>query len=151
MNRKEAFERLDDVREEYSAAAFSIGRTLRHFDDDSSMRQSGPLERITLHSLEKCDRNLEITSLLRLFAEFEGVLRDYCANGRKRSTTPPMIDLLNGIAAYRFINADDLLGAHEIREYRNSIVHEHLQDPQFGFSTCRSRLARFLRWLPQTW
>ena len=62
-----------------------------------------------------------------------------------------MTDLMNGIAAYRFINEEDLRDAHEVRDYRNGVLHEHLQDPQFAFQVCHSRLARFLRWLPLTW
>lgn len=151
MNRREAFERLDEVREEYSAAAFSVRRAIERFDADASPGHPAAVKQVTLHDLQTCDGNLEITYLLRLFAEFEGILRDYWAKGRRRSTTPPMIDLMNGIAAYRFINDEDLRDAHEVREYRNSVVHEHLQDSRFAFQVCHSRLARFLRWLPLTW
>ncbi len=96
-------------------------------------------------------QNLQITYLLRLFAEFEGVLRDYWLNGRKRTSRPPMIDLMNSIAAYCIMSNDDVQDAHEVRDYRNDVIHQHLQDPRFDFQTCRSRLACFIRWLPQKW
>jgi len=62
-----------------------------------------------------------------------------------------MIDLMNSVAAYCFMKDDDVQDAHEVRDYRNDVIHQHLQDPRFDFQSCRSRLARFVRWLPQKW
>ena len=151
MNLQEAFDKLDGVGDEFSAATFSLGHTLRTFESDPGLSQAGAPEKLTLHHVQVCGANLEITYLVRLFAEFEGILRDYWAHGRKRPTAPPMVDLMNSIAAYCFMNDDDRDDAHQVREYRNGVVHEHRQNPQFGFQTCRSRLARFVRWLPRTW
>lgn len=62
-----------------------------------------------------------------------------------------MAVLMDSVAAYCFINQDDIQNAHEVREYRNEVMHGHLQDPRFDFQTCHSRLACFVRWLPRTW
>jgi hypothetical protein len=151
MNLQEAYRKLDEVRDEFHAARFALGQTIRVFDDDPLVHHTGLQHQITMHHLDSCAENLQITYLLRLFAEFEGILRDYWLNGRNRPTSPTMTDLMNSIAAYRTMMNDDVQDAHEVRDYRNDVMHEHLQDPRFDFQTCRSRLARFVRWLPQRW
>lgn len=151
MTSQEAFRKLDDVREEFQTAGFALRQTLRAFDRDHAVRQSGLNEQVTLHHLKTCLQNIEVTYLVRLFAEFEDILRDYWLRGRKRQTNPRMIDLMNRISAYCFMSADDVLYAHEVREYRNAVVHDRLHDPRYDFQICRSRLARFVRWLPRQW
>jgi len=151
MIRQEAYRKLDDVRDEYHASRFTLARTLKGFETEPRMLELGREEKVTIHHLQSCAANLQITYLLRLFAEFEGILRDYWANGRRRTTSPRMAQLLDNIAAYRFINSTDLQHAHEIREYRNEVIHNHLQDPRFDFRICRSRLASFVHWLPLRW
>jgi hypothetical protein len=145
-----AFRRLDDVREEYYAARVSLSLTLKQYDSSDGSNDSGR-EQVTRNHLKASIQNLQITYLTRLFAEFEGILREYWINGRRRTNTLRMVDLMNSVAAYCFINQDDTLDAHEVRDYRNDVIHEHLQDPRFDFQTSRSRLARFVRWLPQQW
>ena len=151
MTLQDAFRKLDDVRDEYGAARLAIGHVLVAGKNDPSLNDLGGQGQITFRHLESCARNLEITYFVRLFAEFEGVLRDYWLDGRKRKTNPPMIDLINSIASYCFVNNDDMQNAHEVREYRNDVIHDHLQHPRFDFQTCRSRLASFVRWLPRKW
>jgi len=151
MTRQQAYRRFEGVRDELHAARFSLGRTLLAHRDDALVRQAAGREQITAHHLESCVGNLELTYLLRLFAEFEGVLRDYWLHGLHRTTRPQMTDLMNSIAAYCHTTDDDVNDAHEVREYRNAVIHEHAQDLRFEFRVCRSRLARFARWLPPEW
>jgi hypothetical protein len=151
MNRNEAYRRLGDVREEYRAAIFSLSETLRACNSNPATHHAGHRQHVSLGNLQSCFRNLQITYVVRLFAEFEAILRDYWLNARKRTTRPPMMDLINSLAAYRTMPADDVQYAHEVREYRNDVIHSHLQDPRFDFSVCSSRLAKFLSWFPQTW
>lgn len=140
------------MRDEFHAARFSLQETLRTYYVGTVAAKEGPSrEQITFAQLELCARHLHVTYLLRLFAEFEGVLRDYWLNGRKRPTEPQMADLMNSIAAYCFMNADDVQDAHEVRAYRNDVIHERAIDARLDFHTCRSRIARFVRWLPKTW
>jgi hypothetical protein len=49
------------------------------------------------------------------------------------------------------MNQDELDLAHEIREYRNDIIHEGAGDERYGFSECKRALAMYLRWLPLQW
>jgi hypothetical protein len=151
MTHQEAYRRFDEVRDEYHAARFALRRGLQVFQNDPAVFEVGSRDQVTLHHLESCIGNLQITYLVRLFAEFEAILRDYWLNGRNRASTPRMVDLMNSVAAYCFMSNDDVQNAHEVRDYRNDVIHEHLQDPRFDFQTCRSRLACFIRWLPQRW
>ena len=151
MKPNEAFNKLGDVREEFFAAKFSLVETLRAYNADAEVHHAGNQQHVTLGHLQVCSDNLQITYVLRLFAEFEGILRDYWHYARKRTTDPPMAVLMDSLAAYCHMKADDVRNAHEVREYRNDVVHDHLQDSRLDFPECCSRLARFLRWLPQRW
>ncbi len=151
MTLREAFAKLDEVREEFQSAKFALRWTRDALGDYPRASESAIREQLTLHGMEVCHEHLQITYMLRLFAEFEGVLRDYWLRARGRTTAPTMTNLMDSIAAYCFINADDVQDAHEVREYRNEVIHQHLPDPRFDLQTCRSRLAKFVRWLPQKW
>ncbi len=150
MTQVEAFKKLTDVYDEYQAARQSLGVTLRAVQSNSKFYLH-PGQGTTLHDLKQCAANLEITYLLRLFAEFEAVLRDYFSNGWKHQTRPRMEHLMNAIGTHCKAVADDLYDAHEVRNYRNNVIHNHLRDPLLNFAECRSRLGRFVRWLPRRW
>jgi hypothetical protein len=66
--------------------------------------------------------NLESAYIIRLYAEFEAGLRDYWANCRKKTTNPPMAQLLQSLASQR-ISIDHLEDADAVRAYRDFLVH----------------------------
>ena len=74
------------------------------------------------------DANLESTYIIRLYAEFEAGVRDYWANHLKRTTHPPMIQLLQLLADQR-ISIDRLEDADAVRDYRNFLVHSESGEP----------------------
>jgi hypothetical protein len=84
----------------------------------------------------------------RLFAEFETGLRLYWSTIRE--TEPPAQHLLDGIAARRGISPDRLAGAHAVREYRNSLVHER-DEAMISIAEARGHLCRFFAFLPPVW
>jgi hypothetical protein len=139
------------VREEYSAAKFCIQQVVSALDQRSALFDAGIANRIARGDLDECLENLEITYLLRLFAEFEGVLRDYWLVGRNRTSRPDMKPLMISLAAYCQMNADDINDAHAVREYRNRVIHNHQREQQLDFSTALSRLNKVIRWLPKQW
>lgn len=151
MTQQEAFYKLDSVRDEFQAARFALSQILIFYAAEAQTYKSGLQQHVTLHHLDACSENLEITYLVRLFAEFEDNLRDYWRHGRKRKSKPNMTLLMDSTAAYCFMNSDDVDQAHEVREYRNDVFHERRHDPRFDFQTCRSKLACFVRWLPRQW
>ncbi len=93
---------------------------------------------------------LEGTYIIRLFAEFESGARQYW--NANWDTEPRTVDLLNGLAARRFIPDTDLENAHRVREYRNDLVHEREDEPEIlAIDKARGYLCRFFSYLPSQW
>ena len=152
MTASEAFQNLRSVHDELAAAEFALGRAIEHVSSDPTLlRHRGyPLKR---SSILRCRENLELTYVVRLFAEFEALLRGYWASiqrGRlpRRSS---MEALMNRIASRRYMPADVLRDAHEVREYRNAIMHDRRGVGILSFARCKSRLSQFISYLPRSW
>ena len=97
-----------------------------------------------------CQNNLENTYIIRLFAQFEASLRDVWAAAFGRPTRPATSDLLDGSAAHQTIRHIDLVRAHEVRKYRNAIVHGGDATRVTFAQACR-RLCVFFSWMPPRW
>jgi hypothetical protein len=151
MNRSAAFDTLDRIRDELDAGRFALSRVLADLNNNPDLFMAARANGVSDSELRRCAANLQITFVLRLFAEFEAVLRHYWVHGIGRHTEPEMRALMESIARRRSMNADDLALAHQIREYRNDIIHENLRDARFDFPQCLRGLGRFLRWLPLQW
>src|SRR5947207_121868 len=104
MTREQAHRALAGVRAEFDAARAGVEEILARISRGAHAAIPAATK---VADLRQCAQNLEITYILRLFAEFEGVLRDYWIGGRKRKTVPNMRPLMNSIAAYRDIPPDD--------------------------------------------
>lgn len=101
---------------------------------------------------------LESTYLIRVWAEFESGLRSY----RRHLTGDPddrmgMEHLVNwtaGVKQGRAISEDVRDEVHEVREFRNFLVHERDVDPPptaIAIVLARRRLNTFLQKLPERW
>lgn len=101
---------------------------------------------------------VESTYLIRMWAEFETALRSY----RRRITrdsddsigTRNLVDWTAGVKQGRPISADIRDDVHEVREYRNFLVHE--RDDQappasVAIQAARKRLNTLLHCLPIHW
>jgi hypothetical protein len=101
---------------------------------------------------------VESTYLIRMWAEFEAALRSY----RRHITGDPddqirtrnLIDWTAGVRQGRAISADVRDDVHEIREYRNFLVHD--RDDQappvaVAIEVARKRLNTLLHCLPIEW
>jgi hypothetical protein len=105
--------------------------------------------------LREADNNLEGTYLVRLFAAFEAALRSY---DRARHNDPArneiasvLIDTTGGRRG-QGISTAVRDGAHEVRRVRNYWAHETTEIPApMTLAQARSRLQRFLSWLPDEW
>ena len=93
---------------------------------------------------------LEPTYFVRLFAEFETGIRQYWDT--TRDTNPKTRDLIDSLAAKRPIPRTVLVNAHQVREYRNSLVHEREDTPQeIRMDEARGVLCTFFSFLPNSW
>ena len=142
---------LDRVTEELEAARFAIVQTMRAVEADAVWTRLAEHARVDRGGLDRCRINLEATFLLRLFAEFEGVLRHYWQHGLRRRTEPNVSVLIARVASARGMPASHRRGADQVREYRNDLVHEQRLGVQLTFARCRSHIGRFLSWLPAEW
>jgi hypothetical protein len=99
--------------------------------------------------------NLELTYIVRLYAEFEAGLRDYWKNHLNRTTHPPMFQLLQSLANQR-ISSDRLDDADAVREYRNFLVHDESGEPPpqmrtFAVAESKTHLCYFFDRLDPDW
>lgn len=147
MRLQEAFRWIDDVSDEYDAARAALALTVRRTREAPSDRE---LDAIRPAHLVRALRNLEATYIVRLFAEFEAVLRDYWAARRPGRTVRAEV-LVQRIGDLENMPADWVADTHEVRDQRNDIVHHRVTHIAHSFSQCRSWLARFLSMLPQRW
>ena len=131
-------QRLVGVAQEHQAVRDSLSLTL------AQMGASVPV------SLLMADRNLEGTYTIRLFSEFEGILRDYLATNRPGRPVPRTAQvLIDRCAAHASVPNDRRLAAHDVRNHRNSLVHAGgLTAPVLTFRQSFSALNRFLASLP---
>ena len=150
MFRSTAFDMFAAVQDEYRAAQFAIQTTRSVLGQDRVLRQAVALG-INESLLTRCADTLESTFVLRLFSIFESVLRDYWRHGVGRQTEPDMRPLMSSIAARRKVSGSELAAAHQIREYRNDIVHENLRAASYRLADCSRALARFIARLPLEW
>jgi hypothetical protein len=151
MKQHQVFNSLRRLRDELVAGKFAVGHLIRIWDADSSLPIAAAESDVTHAELRRFADNLEFTFIIRLFSEFEAALREYWQNGLRRSTTPPIYDLMESVGRRIGINSVDLFVAHEVREFRNKIVHESHRDAGLDFADCLGNLGRFLRWLPSRW
>jgi hypothetical protein len=104
---------------------------------------------------------VESTYLIRMWAEFESALRSYrrsvTGHRQDRMQTRNLIDWTAGVKRSpqsRSISADVRDGVHEVREYRNSLVHERddqASPPAVAIGEARKRLNTLLHSLPFEW
>ena len=151
-NLYEVFDRLKATRREYSVVADAV----RRLRDAVQTHQIPATPDASLRGYEAALRRLEPTYLVRLWAEFETALRSY----RRRVVGNPddnirAFDLVNwakGIEEGRKVDAGVRDRVHEVREYRNSLVHERDDTaPTVRTDEARRRLSTYLAKLPDQW
>ena len=146
MIRHRAIQELRDIEGEYHASRFALPDVLRRsLDNPTLLRASG----LDFADLRRAVKHLEVTYIIRLFAYFESASRELW--NTMRPTDPPAKDLLDGLAARCAMPSDLLADAHDVREYRNVVVHEGETTVRFEFAETRSRLAKFMSHYPPQW
>ena len=151
MRVAEAYGRLKEVQEEFDASTFAVAYAIRSCERDPTIL-GGRRQRVRPAQLRRCINNLGVTYVVRQFAEFEAILRDYLAaarHGRRGRTS--METLMDRIAAIRTIRADVRMAAHAVRNYRNGLLHNRAPVEVLTFDQCKTRLTHFLSFLPPRW
>jgi hypothetical protein len=146
--REERLNRIRAVEREYLVNLVSMRLLEQHLLANPSALDKFDLRQ---RDYQTCSDNLEATYLVRLFAEFEAGLRQ-AWRSLVRNTSPPAQVLLDSMAARFFIPQRWLDAAHDVRRYRNSLVHESDEDvPALAIANARGHLCRFMSRLPRDW
>jgi hypothetical protein len=150
MSRRQfRFDRIRAVEREAESAALAVQALRQRLQADPSALQEFGLRYQDAQNLEA---NLATTYLIRLYAEFEAGLREAWRDLYHRPTSPPMRDLLDAIAGLCRLPQDWVIQAHELRDYRNSVLHEGEREANpLDLSEARRRICRFFSGLPATW
>lgn len=152
-------ERLRRVGREQEAVQQEVGYVIDHWQAQSIYDE---MPGLTPRDLRDANALLERTYFIRLFAEFEGILKDHLDTnhptlrwrGSLRAAVRDKLDVNENISLV--IRADSLTLAEgerhkllEIRGYRNSIAHLNSTVPTvITFGDAVSTLNRFLAKLP---
>lgn len=150
MTSREAFDGMRRVREELASARFSLSHTLRQVNEDLLILRAAGRGGTSPSELARCRENLEMTYILRLFSEFEAATRDFWISA-VRNTRPKMGVLMDRVADRLNITTPVRQAAHEIREYRNDVIHQNPRALQFDYSDCAKALGNYLGFFPQRW
>src|SRR4051812_24576534 len=119
MTRQSALVRLKQVETEFAAVRFALAAAIRSARHDAiTLRRFG----IAPADLRAAYCGAESTYIVRLFAQFEGILRSYFST--MSSKEPRMEHLLNRIASRLKLPSGVLDRAHEIRGLRNDLIHQ---------------------------
>ncbi len=147
--REKRQQRILAVEREYRAAKMAVELLNREIQQNPAL---GKPYGWRMPDAKQVQENLEPTFIIRLYAEFEAGLREAWEYYFKRTSNPPMRDLLSAIAAKRSA-ADCLDAADAVREYRNDLVHEGNARgiKPIAFDKARRSLAVFLSRLPLSW
>lgn len=145
----ERIQRIKSIEREYRAIRCAITYWLQSAPQVPAVAIQHDLN---VRDFDNASDLLEGTYIVRLFAEFETILRVLWSALRNADPPSRTRDLLDGIAATRRIPDDRLRCAHDVREYRNLLVHERdEQTAPLSIIDARRHLCRFLSFLPPNW
>lgn len=138
--------RLAAVRTEFYATRGALAFTLREWP---ALRSERELEGQTLEALHLAVKNVESTYTLRLFAEFEAILREQYPVSRPGRKVPTQSDsLINGLGSHYKIAPARLQNVHRVRRFRHSVAHAGPAAEPITFPDALSHLNWFLSFIP---
>jgi hypothetical protein len=131
--------RIKAVERECLALRFAVNYFSNQLVKDHSLLQAN-LDRRDFRTASEL---LEGTFIIRLFAEFETGLRQYWTGVRK--SQPQVRQLINRIASRCRIPNDDVESVHQVRTYRNYLVHDREGESEpISIRDARHHLCKFL-------
>jgi hypothetical protein len=150
MRLKEIYAHMDSVSVELRISELGGERLRADVLRDPTVGQVLNLSRGEITTM--IDR-LDHTYIVRVFAVFEWALRELWGRAFRRQTEPPVRDLIDALAAARgFMPTQFLDRAHEVREFRNSVVHVNAtSDTVFTFPEAHAHLKAYLSHMPREW
>ena len=146
--------RLIRIQDERDAAQDALAYIQENWHKNSIFNEKRFVEGSSLHDVTHLAENLDAIFLIRLFAAFEGMLRQHMTQYHPGSVTDDagaalLIDQVAVSQPKRItINLCDRV--HEVRKYRNSLAHPQGKTAtEVTFTETLARLAQYLGWLPE--
>lgn len=143
--------RLRAIQFELAAAREALSFVERHWQSHGIYRE---IDLLRPRDFAQASRHIEETYLIRLYAEFEGVLKDHLTVNRPHIQLPdrPRVDwLLSRVEQTENISVELPLRQRMnlVRDYRNSIAHQDQRRVLYvAFDDALSILNTFLARLP---
>jgi hypothetical protein len=138
------FEQLDKIKS-LEAMFFETKRAIAFYikscETYPTLIESSKFKKSTISSSLN---EIENTFIVRIFAEFEGFLRNYWALSGRR-TKPQAKQLINSIATRFQLDPKYI---HKVREYRNSLLHEGAA-PTITLTEARKYICTYLGQMQQ--
>ncbi len=144
-------QRLRAVQMEFNSAREAISFVQRNWQKYDIYAD---LVRLKPAHFDEAGRHVEMTYFVRLYAEFEGVLKDHLAMNHPTvivADKPKVDKLIRLVLKAENITLDPNLRRKmdNVRTYRNSIAHRaHAAAPSVPFVDALSSLNKFLARLP---
>jgi hypothetical protein len=148
MHRLDCHGRIKQAERSYKTALQTVSAFIALAEQQPELVLDNDLN---LPELRALATELHTVFFARMFACFESSLRHYWWTS-VRETRPLTRVLLDSIAGRRGVPLDTLLTVHEIREFRNYLMHEeHEAVKHFTIDGAIGQLNRYLARLPLEW
>ncbi len=148
MRRIDCHSRIKDTRNSYTTAFQTASAFIRIAEEQPHLLHDYELDLTTIRAMAG---ELHDVYFVRMFACFESSIRHYWWARIKR-TRPSTEQLLSSIAGRFNIPRDTLDVVHEIRDFRNSLIHEqHHVNARFSIDEASKALNAYLSRLPLQW
>lgn len=145
--------RLERIRDQHQAAAGALAYVSLHWYR-SNLFNFPALETVGAEDIRRASEEMETTYFIRLFSAFEGILKEHLAAnhaGLRVAEDVSAAWLIDCVAKLQKPPVNDTFRArvHEVRKYRNFLVHSGGALPAFiQFAEALARLTRFVDKLP---
>jgi hypothetical protein len=119
--------RLRNIFDEYNASKIALSVAFIHFDSPTVSRSIGD---VTKHQIKASIDHLDNTFIVRLFAEFEGILKDHLKDNSllpKDEKNVKIDYLISKVYRLEKKTMDPKLRSkfEDLRAYRNGIAHRN--------------------------
>lgn len=148
MRRIDCHDAIKRVKSSYDAALRTVDAMIYAGNQRPAYLHEFNLDSVELRSLPL---ELHDVDFAWIFARFESRLRDYW-RASIRNSKPTTEQLISSIASRRGVPEDTLDTVHEIRRFRNYLIHEeHEVARRFSIDEACKNLNTFLARLPREW
>ncbi len=148
MRRLDCHDRIKRVKSSYETAFNTVTVFIGIVEEQPDYLYNNDLDLSEMRALAK---ELHDIYFVRMFACFESCIRHYWWT-RVRETKPATEQLLNSMAHKVGVPQDMLDTVHEIRDFRNNLIHEdHRANKRFTIDEASGPLNTYLARLPLEW